>query len=186
MLHDMRMQSIKNVVPFSLLMIAMSAIGFTVCKIDDDIVGQYVMWGIFGLFGAMGVFFVIRAVTGGYQQKMIKKLKAEGSMALQAAEEDYRTAREVCAGVKAGRTWLFCTRSPFSQIFRLDQIAWAYAHMTVKRRNGLATNRTYCVKVHMPDGTEEEIACKDEDMCQLILNYLDKTERTGKSSNRDF
>ena len=175
MLHEMRMKSILNVLPLSFVMVAMSAAGFLFCKVDDDIVGQYVMWGVLGLLGAMGVFFVIRAVAGGYQTRVIKKLKDEGGTALQAAEEDYRRAREVCAGVKAGRTWLFCMRGAFSQIFRLDQIAWAYVHMTEKRRNGFAISKTYRVRVHMLNRTEEEIECKDENMCQVILKYLNDT-----------
>lgn len=174
MLKEMKMRSIKNVLPISLCLIAIGIFGLYFCRIEDDVVGQYVMTGFFGLSCALGVFFPCKAVAGGFQKDLIKKLKAEGGSALKIAEDDYQIAKEICAGVKAGHIYLFSTRNARSQALRLDQIAWAYTYRKETRKKGAVTV-TYMVKICMVNQEKEEIDSKDEAMCHLILDYLQQT-----------
>ena len=55
----------------------------------------------------MAIYMLIKALTGGYQRKLVKALKALGEMELERADADYETASEPAKGIRIGRSYLF-------------------------------------------------------------------------------
>lgn len=142
------------------------------CDAYNDEVGAYICSRITGALFLPAVVLFVGIVLGVFQLHLVRKIRSGGKEAWQVAELDYRSAREICRDVKGGRQYLFCSRRIRSQVFILDQIAWAYPYSKVHRNNDVDVFTTYKVLIYTDDHKVDSIPCKDTIMCQQIMDWL--------------
>lgn len=120
------------------------------------------------------VYMLIRALTGGYQSKLVKALKAQGDMELQRAESDYATAAEPVKGVKVGRSYMFNCLSARTEIIPLRQVAWTYTHQTNHQKYGRTVSTSYSVMLYTEDKKQHQLCMPGKDACNQLIDDLNK------------
>lgn len=123
----------------------------------------------------LGAFIMlIKALTGGYQRKLIKTLKAQGEMELERADVDFSSAFEPTKGVKIGRSYLFDCSSAKSKVIPLRQIAWAYTHQTNHQKYGRTVSTTYNTMIYTEDKKLHQLVIPTKAICDQIMDDLSK------------
>lgn len=120
------------------------------------------------------IFMLIKALTGGYQRKLIKTLKAQGDMELERADVDFSSAFEPTKGVKIGRSYLFDCTSAKTKVIPLRQIAWAYTHQTNHRKYGRTVSTTFNSMIYTEDKKLHQLVIPSKDICDQIMDDLSK------------
>lgn len=118
------------------------------------------------------VIMLIKALTGGYQRKLIKTLKAQGDMELERADLDFSSAFEPTKGVKIGRSYLFDCSSAKTKVIPLRQIAWAYTHQTNHQKYGRTVSTTYNTMIYTEDKKQHQLVIPSREICDQIMNDL--------------
>ena len=126
------------------------------------------------IFIVIAIYMLIRALTGGYQSKLIKTLKARGDMELQRAEADYQTAAEPVKGIKIGRSYLFNCSSANTEVIPLPQIAWAYTHQTNHQKYGRTVSTTYNIMLYTEDKKQRQLYMPSKDACNQFIDELNR------------
>ncbi len=117
---------------------------------------------------------LIMALTGAYQKKLIKTLKAQGDMELERADVDFASAFEPAKGIKIGRSYLFDCTSAKTQIIPLRQIAWAYTHQTNHQKYGRTVSTTYNSMIYTEDKKLHRLAIPSKEICDQIMEDLSR------------
>lgn len=118
------------------------------------------------------VIMLIKALTGGYQRKLIKTLKAQGEMELERADLDFSSAFEPTKGVRIGRSYLFDCSSAKTKVIPLRQIAWAYTHQTNHQKYGRTVSTTYNTMIYTEDKKLHQLVIPSKAICDQIMNDL--------------
>lgn len=126
------------------------------------------------IFIVSAIYMLIRALTGGYQSKLIKTLKAQGDMELQRAETDYQTAAEPVKGIKIGRSYLFNCSSAKTELIPLRQIAWAYTHQINHQKYGRTVSTTYSIMLYTEDKKQRQLTMPSKDACNQFIDELNR------------
>lgn len=126
------------------------------------------------IFIVIAIYMLIRALTGGYQSKLIKTLKAQGDMELQRAETDYQTAAEPVKGIKIGRSYLFNCKSAKTEVIPLRQIAWAYTHQINHQKYGRTVSTTYSIMLYAEDKKQRQLYMPSKDACNQFIDELNR------------
>lgn len=126
------------------------------------------------IFIVAAIYMLIRALTGGYQSKLIKTLKTQGDMELQRAETDYQTAAEPAKGIKIGRSYLFNCSSAKTEVFPLRQIAWAYTHQVNHQKYGRTVSTTYSIMLYTEDKKQHQLIMPSKDACIQFIDELNR------------
>lgn len=90
-------------------------------------------------------YMLIKALTGGYQRKLVKALKAQGEMELERADADYESAAEPTKGIRIGRSYLFDCSGAKTDVFALRHVAWAYTHQVNHQKYGRTVSTSYSI-----------------------------------------
>ncbi len=122
----------------------------------------------------IAIYMLIRALTGGYQSKLVKSLKAQGDSELQRAESDYASAAEPVKGFKVGRTYLFNCSSAKTEIIPLRQVAWAYTHQTDHQKYGRTVSTTYNIMLYTEDKKLHQLLMPSKDACNQFIDELNR------------
>lgn len=120
------------------------------------------------------VIMLIKALTGGYQRKLIKTLKAQGDMELERADVDFSSAFEPTKSVKIGRSYLFDCTSAKTKVIPLRQIAWAYTHQTNHQKYGRTVSTTYNTMIYTEDKKLHQLVIPTKAICDQIMDDLSK------------
>ncbi len=115
---------------------------------------------------------LIKAMTGGYQRKLIKALKAQGDMELERADVDFSSAFEPAKGIKIGRSYLFDCSSAKTEVIPLRRIAWAYTHQTNHQKYGRTVSTTYNTMIYTEDKKLHQLVIPSREICDQIMNDL--------------
>ena len=122
----------------------------------------------------IAVYMLIRALTGGYQSKLIKSLKAQGDMEVQRAETDYASAAEPVKGYKIGRSYLFNCASAKTEIFPLRQVAWVYTHQINHQKYGRTVSTSYTIMLYTEDKKQHQLTMPSKDACNQFIDELNR------------
>ncbi len=122
----------------------------------------------------IAIYMLVRALTGGYQSKLIKDLKAQGDMELQRAETDFESAAEPVKGFKVGRSYLFDCSSAKTKLYPLRQVAWAYTHQTNHQKYGRTVSTTYSIMLYTEDKKQHQLSMPSKDACNQLIDELNK------------
>lgn len=122
----------------------------------------------------IALFMLIKALTGGYQKKLVKALKALGEMELERADSDYETASEPTKGLRIGRNYLFDCTSAKTEVYPLRQVAWAYIHQIDHKKYGRTVGTTYSVMLYTEDKKQHSLAVPGKSACDQVIDELSK------------
>lgn len=120
------------------------------------------------------VIMLIKALTGGYQRKLIKTLKAQGEMELERADVDFSSAFEPTKSIKIGRSYLFDCSSAKTKVIPLRQIVWAYTHQTNHQKYGRTVSTTYNTMIYTEDKKLHQLVIPTRAICDQIMDDLSK------------
>lgn len=160
------------------------------------IVLSWILLGVAVLLLGLGIWPVIKALTGGFQKQVRAKLSESGSLEAEAerAERFYESAPETC-GVRMDRNYVFFQNGAESILLRPWDVAWAYQSTTQHRTNGIPTGKTYAAILRTMDGKQYTLGMKEAEVQTLletmastlpgvVLGYDKELERLYKE-NRD-
>lgn len=122
----------------------------------------------------IALFMLIKALTGGYQKKLVKALKALGEMELERADSDYETASEPTKGLRIGRNYLFDCTSAKTEVYPLRQVAWAYIHQIDHKKYGRTVGTTYSVMLYTEDKKQHSLAVPGKSACDQVIDELSR------------
>ena len=153
--------------------------------------GSLVLLGI-------AVFPLIKALRGGYQKKVIAKLREAGDFEASAerAAQFYDLTEPVC-GVRMGTEYVFFQDGANSVLLRPWDVAWVYQSTTQHKTNGIPSGKTYAAILRTMDGTQYSLGMKEEEVQQLleamhtalpgvVLGYTEDLERLYKQNRSAF
>lgn len=123
---------------------------------------------------AIALYMLIKALTGGYQSKLVKALKAQGDMELERADSDYETAFEPFKGLRIGRNYLFDCTSAKTEVYPLRQIAWAYTHQTNHQKYGRTVSTTYAIMLYTEDKKQHSLGMPSKANCDQVIEDLNR------------
>ena len=122
----------------------------------------------------IAIYMLVRALTGGYQRKLVKALKAQGDMELQRAESDYASAVEPVKGLKLGRSYLFNCVNAKTEIIPLRQVAWAYTHQVNQQKYGRTVSTSYSIILFTEDKKQHQLTMPSQDACNRFIDELNR------------
>ena len=144
------------------------------------------------------VYMLIKALTGGYQRKLIKALKAQGEMELERADADFESASEPTKGIRIGRNYLFDCSGAKTDVFALRQVAWAYSHQVNHQKYGRTVSTTYSIILYTENKKSHQLtmpskAASDQVLDELnrkcpagIFGYSDQLKQLFNKNNDEF
>lgn len=122
----------------------------------------------------IALYMLIKALTGGYQSKLVKTLKAQGEMELERAESDYETASEPIKGLRIGRNYLFDCTSAKTMVYPLRQVAWAYTHQVNHQKYGRTVSTSYSVMLYTEDKKQHTLSMPHKVACDQVIDELNR------------
>ena len=162
------------------------------------IVLSWILLGVAVLLLGLGIWPVIKALTGGFQKQVRAKLSESGSLEAEAerAERFYESAPETC-GVRMDRNYVFFQNGAESILLRPWDVAWAYQSTTQHRTNGIPTGKTYAAILRTMDGKQYTLGMKETEVQTLletmastlpgvVLGYDKELERLYKENRNAF
>ncbi len=145
----------------------------------------------------LAIFPLVKALTGGYQKQLRRKLSESGDMeaAAERVERFYEAAEPVC-GVRMNGEYVFFQEGPNSILLRPWEVAWAYQSTTQHRTNGIPSGKTYAAVLRTMDGKQYTLSMSESQVQTLlgametalpgtVLGYSDELAGLYKN-NRDF
>lgn len=170
--------------------------------LEVDYVNNVPIWACFVLLALsavflwLGLFPMVKALTGGFQKQVRAKL-AEGGSPERAAErvEFFYDNTTPIGGVRIGREYVFFQNGAESILLRPWDLAWAYQSTTQHRTNGIPTGKTYAAVLCAMDGKKYTLGMAEDEVKALlgaisttlpgtILGYDKSLEKLYKE-NRD-
>jgi len=155
-------------------------------------------FGVAVLLLGLGIWPVIKALTGGFQKQVRAKLSESGDLEVEAekAERFYESAPET-SGVKMDRNYVFFQNGAESILLRPWDVAWAYQSTTQHRTNGIPTGKTYAAILRTMDGKQYTLGMAEAAVQTLletmstalpgvVLGYDDELEKLYKSDRAAF
>lgn len=123
----------------------------------------------------LGIAAPVKALTGGYQKKLLAKLRDMGDPELMAEKlELFYESTEPVSGVRLSREFVFFQSGPHSILLRPHDLAWAYQSTTQHRTNGIKTGKTYAAILRTMDGAQYTLGMT-EDKVQKLLEAIHNT-----------
>lgn len=122
----------------------------------------------------ISVYMLIKALTGGYQRKLVKALKAQGGMELERADSDYGHAAEPTKGIRIGRSYLFDCSSAKTAVYPLRQVAWAYTHQVNHQKYGRTVSTSYSVMLYTEDKKSHQLTMPSKTACDQVMDELSR------------
>lgn len=122
----------------------------------------------------IALYMLIKALTGGYQKKLVKALKALGEMELERADSDYETASEPTSGIRIGRNYLFDCTTAKTMVYSFRQIAWAYTHQVNHQKYGRTISTTYSIMLYTEDKKQHTLGMPGKAMCDQVIAELNR------------
>ena len=120
------------------------------------------------------VYMLIKALTGGYQRKLIKALKAQGEMELERADADFESASEPTKGIRIGRNYLFDCSGAKTDVFALRQVAWAYSHQVNHQKYGRTVSTTYSIILYTENKKSHQLTMPSKAASDQALDEINK------------
>ncbi len=120
------------------------------------------------------VYMLIKALTGGYQRKLIKALKAQGEMELERADADFENASEPTKGIRIGRNYLFDCSGAKTDVFALRQVAWAYSHQVNHQKYGRTVSTTYSIMLYTENKKSHQLTMPSKAASDQVLDELNR------------
>lgn len=120
------------------------------------------------------LYMLIKALTGGYQRKLVKALKAQGEMELERADADYESASEPTKGIRIGRNYLFDCSGAKTDVFALRQVAWAYTHQVNHQKYGRTVSTSYSILLYTEDKKQHQLAMPSKTACDQVIDELNR------------
>ncbi len=120
------------------------------------------------------VYMLIKALTGGYQRKLIKALKAQGEMELERADADFESASEPTKGIRIGRNYLFDCSGAKTDVFALRQVAWAYSHQVNHQKYGRTVSTTYSIMLYTENKKSHQLTMPSKAASDQVLDELNR------------
>ena len=120
------------------------------------------------------VYMLIKALTGGYQRKLIKALKAQGEMELERADADFESASEPTKGIRIGRNYLFDCSGAKTDVFALRQVAWAYSHQVNHQKYGRTVSTTYSIILYTENKKSHQRTMPSKAASGQVLDELNR------------
>ena len=146
----------------------------------------------------LGIFPLVKALTGGYQKQVKAKLSAMGDFESEAE----RAARfydltEPVSGVRMGSEYVYFVHNADSILLRPWDVVWAYQSTTQHRTNGIPSGKTYAAILRTMDGKQYTLSMKEEQVQRLleaisvslpgvVIGYTEDLERVYKQDRSAF
>ena len=130
---------------------------------------QVTMWFFFGIglvLVAIGLFLVVKALTGGYQ-KSIKTYCQGDPMALEQLERFYEETPPV-HGVRLGRDLLLVQQDAATILLEAQRVVWAYGQTVQHRTNGIPTGKTYALILRTDNGKMYTVPMKKDAVPEVL------------------
>lgn len=143
--------------------------------LEVDYVHNMPIWGCFLLLAVvavllwLGIFPMVKALTGGFQKQVRSKLAEGGSFEreVERAELFYESTPAV-SGVRMNREYVFFQNGAESILLRPWDIAWAYQSTTQHRTNGIPTGKTFAAILRTVDGKEYNLSMSEAEVKALL------------------
>lgn len=132
------------------------------------------MMALAAILFLMALYMLIKALTGGYQRKLVKALKALGEMELERADADYESASEPTKGIRIGRNYLFDCTGTKTDVFALRQVAWAYTHCVNHQKYGRTVSTSYSIILYTEDKKQHQLAMPSQTACDQVIDDLNR------------
>ena len=135
--------------------------------------GLVIFLTILGLIlTVIGILVIVRAVTGGFQKKLIKELN-KSAFGLSRVESDFQSAVTLCKGYKIGREYLYVMGAG-SSVHLLSEFLWAYIHQTTHKTYFITTGKSFSVNVCKDNKKSFMINVKNNAEATSVLETLQK------------
>lgn len=143
--------------------------------LEVDYVHNIPIWGCFLLLAVvavllwLGIFPMVKALTGGFQKQVRAKLAEGGSLEreIERAELFYENTPAV-SGVRMSREYVFFQNGAESILLRPWDVAWAYQSTTQHRTNGIPTGKTFAAILRTIDGKEYTLSMSEAEVKVLL------------------
>ncbi len=146
----------------------------------------------------IGIVPLIKAITGGYQKELKKKVASMGeeSTMLEKLQLFYGNTSPVC-GVRMGSDYVLFQSGPASILLRPWELAWAYQSTTQHRTNGIPSGKTYAAILRTMDGKQYTLSMNKKQVQELldaihatlpgtVLGYTKELESLYKNDRSAF
>lgn len=146
----------------------------------------------------IALFPLVKSLRGGYQKKVLAKLRESGSFeaAAERAAQFYEMTEPVC-GVRMNGEYVFFQDGANSVLLRPWDVAWAYQSTTQHRTNGIPTGKSFAAILRTMDGTQYTLGMKEEQVRRLleaisvslpgvVLGYTEELEQVYKQNRNAF
>lgn len=120
----------------------------------------------------LGLFFLIRALTGSYQ-KSIKTYCAEQAdpeMAMERVETFYQSAEQL-NGLRMGDDLLLFQAGAVTHLVPVRRVVWAYQQTTQHRTNGIPTGKSHALLLNLDTGKQIALSMKEEQAKELLAAF---------------
>lgn len=139
---------------------------------DNDLFTVCFFAGSGLLLVGFGLFFLLRALTGGYQKslKTYCAEKMDAAMELERLETFYNSA-ELLYGVRMDDTLLMIQDGATTRLLPVEQVVWAYQQTTQHRTNGIPTGKTHALMLNLENGKQLAIGMKEDQARELLAAF---------------
>lgn len=122
-----------------------------------------------GLCALAALYFLVKALSGGYQKSIRRFCDGDAVLAEQVAEF-YADTQPVC-GLRCGERFLMFQQGATTQLLDPAHIVWAYGQTVQHRTNGLPIGKTYGLVLRTDAGKTYTIPIK-RDQVPCVLDVL--------------
>lgn len=140
--------------------------------IGDSATGTFIAFMVIsGILFLIVIWMIVKALTGGYQRKLLKYCRSNGIE--EKVEQFYRNTAPV-EKIRIGREFIMGMQGAATVLFRAQELIWAYMQVTTHRRNFITVGKSYNVVLRTKDGATYNFAVKNEEAAQKVISEIQK------------
>lgn len=139
----------------------------------------YLIDAVSAVLIAIALYRLMKALTGGYQKDLKKKLEAMGDPAVMEEKLNrFYEGSDPVNGVRLGEEFVLFQVGADSMLFRPWDILWVYQNTTQHRTNGIPTGKTHSAVLCTAEGKRISLSMSDKKVKELLAAIEQKLPGT--------
>ncbi|RHN01371.1 DUF6709 family protein [Dielma fastidiosa] len=130
------------------------------------------------LLTALGLFFLIRVMSGSYQKSITQYCAAQldADSALAKVEDFYQMADQV-SGIRMDRNFMMFQVGAKTWLLPASSVVWAYQQTTQHRTNGIPTGKSYSLMICQENGKQIALGMKEKQAQEVLAAFIEHYPR---------
>ena len=123
----------------------------------------------------LGLFFTIRALTGGYQKSIKTYCAQQGDpeIAMERVEAFYQGAEQL-NGLRMGDDLLMFQAGATTHLVPVQSVVWAYQQTTQHRTNGIPTGKSHALLLSLDTGKQMVWGMQETQANELLAAFAQR------------